>query len=122
MGVKSDAYYDLFEDYGLIVSSFQSQYGIRLSKELSDLSWNEFCDLLAGLGPDTPLGRIVSIRAEENEDILKHFSKEQHRIRNEWRRKKAKEITEQQLESFLESMKQAFVKMAGSVQNHKNQV
>lgn len=112
-GVKADTYYDLFEDYGLIVSSFQSQYGLRLSRELSDLSWDEFCDLLSGLGPETPLGRIVSIRAEENQDILKHFTKEQHRIRDEWRQKRAKEVTQKQLDSFLESMKQMIIKMAG---------
>lgn len=59
------------------------QYGIRIRND--DMSWNEFCTLLTGIMPETPLGQIVSIRSEENKDILKNFTKEQHKIRNEWR-------------------------------------
>jgi len=49
------------------------------------MDWKEFCTLLAGIMPETPLGSIVGIRAEEDKDKLKYFSKDQHRIRNEWR-------------------------------------
>jgi hypothetical protein len=49
------------------------------------MSWAEFCSLLSGIMPETPLGQIVSIRAEEDKDRLKTFSKEQHQIRNDWR-------------------------------------
>lgn len=38
------------------------------------MPWDEFSDLLSGIGPDTALGRIVAIRAEEDEEILKHFT------------------------------------------------
>ena len=63
---SSDPYYDLIEDFDLVVSSFQSQYGIRLFRELpAGMKWEEFRDLLVGIGPDTALGRIVSIRAED---------------------------------------------------------
>ena len=55
---SSDPYYDLIEDYNLIVSSFQSQYGIRLSKEINTMPWDEFRDLLVGIAPDTALGRM----------------------------------------------------------------
>ena len=103
----------MIEDFDLIVSSFQTQYGIRLSRELKGMKWDEFKDLLAGLGPETPLGRIVSIRAEEDEDILKHFSKEQHRIRNEWRKKRAQSVSEEELASVLENLKNAFISLAG---------
>lgn len=51
------------------------------------MSWDEFCTLLAGLNGDTSLGRIVAIRAEDDPDELKKFTKEQRRIRNEWRGK-----------------------------------
>lgn len=110
---SSDPYYDLIEDFDLIVSSFQTQYGIRLSRELRGMKWDEFTDLLAGLGPDTPLGRIVAIRSEEDAEILKHFSKEQNRIRNEWRLKRAKSVSEDSLALILEQLKGAFVSMAG---------
>lgn len=114
---SDDPYYDLIDDFDLIISSFQSQYGIRLSRELSGMKWEEFKDLLVGLGPDTPLGRIVAIRSEDNEDMLKHFTKEQRRIRNEWRSKRAKSVTQEELENALEGFKNAFISMAGGVKN-----
>lgn len=67
------------------MASFQAQYGIRLSKQLDTMKWDEFRALLIGIGPETPLGRVVSVRAEEDEDVLKYFTVEQNRIRNEWR-------------------------------------
>nr|DAQ20825.1 MAG TPA: hypothetical protein [Bacteriophage sp.] len=48
------------------------------------MSWNEFCSLLSGIMPDTPLGRIVAIRAEKDPKIIREFSKEQKKIRNDW--------------------------------------
>lgn len=51
------------------------------------MTWSEFSTLLSGIMPKTPLGQIVSIRAEENKDILKNFTPEQHNIRNDWRNK-----------------------------------
>ena len=67
----------------MIESSFLKQYGIRLRTE-EDMSWQEFCRLLAGIMPDTPLGQIVSIRAEKDPKVLKNFTKEQKRVRREW--------------------------------------
>ena len=74
------------------------------------MPWDEFSDLLSGIGPDTALGRIVAIRAEE---ILKHFTPEQRRIRREWRNKHAMKVSEEDRDKFLEAMKQAFIDMAG---------
>lgn len=34
--------------------------------------------------PDTPLGSVVSIRAEKDPKVLKRFTKEQREIRNKW--------------------------------------
>ena len=114
---SSDPYYDLIDDFGLIVSSFQSQYGIRLSKELKTMKWDEFKDLLAGISPDTVLGRIVSIRAEDRKEVLEHFTPEQHRIRSEWKSKRAKYIAEKtdhnEMDAAIEGIKQALLKMAG---------
>lgn len=81
------------------------------------MKWDEFRDLLVGLGPETPLGRIVAIRAEEDEDMLKHFTKEQHRIRNEWRQKQAAQVSEEQLAAVLEQFKNVFISMAGGTSN-----
>ena len=84
-----------------------------MSRELSGMKWDEFKDLLAGLGPETPLGRIVAIRSEEDKDMLKHFTKDQMRIRSEWERRKAKAVTQERMDVALEQMKQAFIYMAG---------
>ena len=76
------------------------------------MKWKEFKALLAGLSGETPLGRIVQIRSEDDPKMLEVFSERQHRIRNEWRLKLAKEKTEQDLTQVLEELKQAFVEMA----------
>lgn len=57
-----------------------------------DMDYKEFCTLLSGIMPETPLGSIISIRSEEDDETLKHFSDEQHRIRNEWRDRQAKKL------------------------------
>lgn len=90
---NTEDYYDLYEDYGLIEASFSQQYGIRLRQE-EDMSWNEFCTLLSGLLPDTPLGRIVNIRAEKDPKVLKTFSPEQKKIRSDWQRRKLQRMKE----------------------------
>jgi len=42
------------------------------TKDLYDdkMDWIEFTTLLAGIMPDTPLGNIISIRAEDDADTL----------------------------------------------------
>lgn len=76
------------------------------------MSWSEFSSLLSGIMPETPLGQVVSIRSEEDRDVLKNFTAEQHRIRNEWRSRWARSMTEmeaaEQIKIFQEAMKMAF--------------
>lgn len=81
-----ESWYDLIEDYELIEASFAQQYGIRLRQE-ADMQWDEFSSLLVGLNEKTPLGRVVSIRSEKDPEILKHFTSEMKKLRNEWRNK-----------------------------------
>lgn len=66
------------------------------TKDLYDdkMDWIEFTTLLAGIMPDTPLGNVISIRAEDDADTLEHFSEEQHRIRDEWRDKQTQRMIE----------------------------
>lgn len=56
------------------------------------MSWDEFCTLLAGILPETPLGYIVSIRSENDREKLKTFTAEQKRIRAAWRTRNMKKI------------------------------
>ncbi|WP_256715917.1 Gp15 family bacteriophage protein [Paenibacillus odorifer] len=71
-------------------ASLAKQYGIRIRQQ-GDMHWSEFCTLVAGLMPDTPLGSIVTIRSEKDPKVRRGFSKEQRRIYNEWRNRKAEE-------------------------------
>ena len=108
----TEPYYDLSDDWSLIVSSFQTQYGIRLATELPNMGWREFSYMLEGLSGDTPLGRIVSIRAENAPDRLKQFTPEQRKIRTEYRKKVAKRKPKAEVERAYEGFKTALIKMA----------
>lgn len=79
------------------------------------MSWQEFCTLLSGLLPDTPLGKIVSIRAEKDPKILKNFTKEQKKIRNDWQRRKMQKLREDPVayKAYIDEF-QAFCKAAFS--------
>ena len=55
------------------------------------ISWQEVRVLIRGLLPDTPLGQVVSIRAENNPKTIKSFSAEQRKIRSQWRARLAAE-------------------------------
>jgi len=78
------------------------------------MKWDEFRALLIGIGPETPLGRTVSLRAEEDGDVLKYFTVEQNRIRNEWRTRHRKvNVSATDREQVLEQLKNAFIRMAG---------
>ena len=77
------------------------------------MKWDEFKDMLSGLGPDTPLGPMVSIRSEDDPEMLEYFSPEQRRIRMEWRTRRAKAMSQEDMDSFLESLKEALIYAAG---------
>ena len=104
---KNNPYYDLFEDWELIVSSFLSQYGLRLStREFSTVSWDEFCSLLSGISPETVLGRVVSIRLETYPERRKHFTSEQKRIWEEWQCRRGKKMTTKEFNQAMAQLEQ----------------
>lgn len=111
---SSDPYYDLFEDWDLIVSSFLSQYGIRIqTKEFETVSWDEFVSLLSGIGQDTVLGRVAAIRSETNEAIIKRYSVDQRRIYEEWRDKKARKMTPEVYEKEMKNLENMMASLFG---------
>lgn len=77
------------------------------------MKWDEFKDMLVGISPDTALGRIVAIRSENDKNILKHYTKDQKRIRSEWRQRRAKNVNPADMDKVLEGFKQVFINMAG---------
>ncbi len=84
------------------------------------MKWNEFKALLTGIGSETPLGRIVAIRSEDDPEVLKHFTKSQNEIRNKWRKKSAENKSQEEVNNFLEDMKNMFITMAGGIHETKS--
>lgn len=109
---NTENWYDLFDDWKLIEASLTKQYGIRIRKDINTIEWAELSSLIAGLMADTPLGNIVRIRSEDDKETLKRFSKDELKIRSEWRSKKAKSVSEEELKQALEQMRQAFIAIA----------
>lgn len=113
-GESNDPYYDMFEDWDLIVSSFLSQYGLRIrTKEFETVTWDEFKALIAGLSPETALGRVVAIRSETDKDIIKHYTKDQRRIYDDWRNREMKEMDEKAFEKEMACLEKMFAAMCG---------
>lgn len=79
------------------------------------MPWSEFSALLTGLNRETPLGQIISIRSEDDKDILKNFSAREKKVRNDWRSKEAKrlikdnpDVIETQLSGLQSALKAAY--------------
>ena len=76
------------------------------------MSWREFSYYINGLSGDTPLGRIISIRAENDPEVLKNMTVDEKRIRNEYRKRIALQKSDEECKKAYEGFKQAFIKMA----------
>jgi len=82
----------------------------------NDLSWSEFCTYLAGLMSDTPLGKVVAIRSETDQKVIKQFTSEQRRIHRDWKIRIAKskendtEFLNKEMESLSNVLKEVFGK------------
>ena len=97
-----------------MVASVRQQYGLRIqSGEFDGMSWDEFSDLVAGLGENTPLVRIAQIRTETDPEAIKNLTPEQRRMRSEWQRRKASRMPESDVTAFVSSIQKAFAAMFG---------
>lgn len=75
------------------------------------MTWDEFCDLLSGISPDSPIGRIAQIRLETDKKIIEKFTTSQKKIWSEWQSRKAKHVSQEETMNYIESIKQAFINM-----------
>lgn len=117
-GESTDPYYDLFEDWDLIISSFLTQYGVRIrTKEFETVSWDEFRSLLAGLSPETPLGRMVAIRSESDDNVIEHFTADQKKIWNAWRNRKAENMTQTEYDQQMIELERMMAALCGGGRN-----
>ena len=80
------------------------------------MPWMEFCTLVSGLMPDTPLGQIVSIRAESDPKTIKSFSKDQRKIHSDWRLKQANSQLDnpQKLNNDMSNLEKMFESLFGN--------
>ena len=116
---NDEPYYDLIDDWDLIASSFLSEYGIRLSKDLHGMHWSEFRALLSGLSAESALRRIVEIRAETDRDRMKHWTKSMKAENIRWKMKRAHRKTQDDTNAFLNEIKTALISRAGISQERR---
>ncbi|MCY9539113.1 bacteriophage Gp15 family protein [Paenibacillus alvei] len=95
-------------------ASLAKQYGIRI-RQHGDMPWEEFCTLVSGLMPDTPLGSVVTIRAENDPKVIKGFNADQKRIYNGWRKRRAERKLDDQvkLNQEMQALETAMARMFG---------
>lgn len=79
----SEEYYDIHYDAELIEMSIAKQYGILPSQQ-EKLCYSDWSKLVAGLMEDTPLGRTVALRMENDPEVVKNFTPSQKRERSKW--------------------------------------
>lgn len=102
-------------DRVLIEQSIAKQYGV-LPSEQEYLHYSDWAKMVSGLMEDTPLGRVVSIRCEQDRDIIKNMSPAQLALRREWEEFRAKKIMQspaqmQDYKQQLAALEQAFAVM-----------
>ena len=102
-------------DAVLIEQSIATQYGI-LPKDQGDLPYPEWSKLVSGLMDNTPLGRVVAVRGEQDPKNIAQMSPWQRNIRSEWRSfvaSKAAQKTPEELRAQMVSLERMLAKMFG---------
>lgn len=72
--------------------------------------------MVSGLMEDTPLGRVVGIRAEKDKDMIKNFSQEQKQIQADWKKFRAKNSKKIDVDSYnmqMNALENMFASLAG---------
>lgn len=76
------------------------------------MSYQEFMNLINGFLNESPLGKVVSIRSENDRERLKSFTPLEHKVRNEWRmhceNKYASSMTKEEKMDSTKSLALAF--------------
>nr|DAN97715.1 MAG TPA: hypothetical protein [Caudoviricetes sp.] len=75
------------------------------------MPWKEFSALLSGLAPETPLGRVVAIRAETNKEVIKNFTPEQKKINKEYQRRIANGMSKEKYKREMERLEKEIARM-----------
>lgn len=108
--------YDIHFDALLIEQSLAAQYGI-LPAAQGELPYSEWAKLVGGLLDNTPLGRVVAVRAECDRKVIAHMNPWAKRIRSEWASFRAKKqlrtSSPEQLRVEMAGLEQAIARLFG---------
>lgn len=74
-------------DAGLIIASFQKEYGIDITARECGMHWWRFCDLLRGMGDAAPIMRAVEIRTAELPSGNDDYSRRRREVISEAKRR-----------------------------------
>lgn len=99
----------------LIEQSIATQYGI-LPQDQGELSYPEWSKLVSGLMDNTPLGRVVAVRGEQDRKMIAQMSSWQRKIRSEWQAfvaTKAAKRPESELRAQMASLEKMLAKAFG---------
>lgn len=77
------------------------------------MPWDEFLALLGGIMPKTPLGQVVSIRTEQDAEVLKHYTPQQRKMRSDWQKKQAARMSEAEKSRVLAELERTFARAYG---------
>lgn len=83
------------------------------TKEFESVPWDEFRSLLAGIAPETALGRVVAIRSETDKNMIKHFTRDQKKIYDAWKNRQANAMTPQIFEDQMAALERAMAALCG---------
>ena len=111
----SNAWYDPKYDAVLIEQSIATQYGV-LPSDQGNLSYSDWAKMVSGLRDNTPLGRVVSIRMENDRDVISRMSPEQIKIRNDWSEFKIRKFGDAMspnLQSEMDKLQQKMMQIFG---------
>lgn len=98
----------------LIEQSIAKQYHILPSQQ-GELSYCDWAKLVSGLMNDTPLGKVVELRAETDKEILKNMTAEQRAERQKWFDfcNSAQRISEEDMRKQQEALEKMIAAMFG---------
>lgn len=83
-----------------------------------ELHYGDWLLLVGALSDETPLGRVVLIRRENDRKRLSKFTKSEHHIRNEWQRFRANQTAERDRkhpEDYAAMFEKMFAGMFGKI-------
>lgn len=90
-------------DAVLIEQSIATQYGI-LPQDQEELPYTEWAKLVSGLMDNTPLGRVVAVRGEQDQKIISQMTPWQRQIRSDWQAFLAAKTAQQPREDLARQM------------------